>query len=145
MVYEWHSQSVIFDMYGIIFVNIKPYSYQWSVSITSQHEVLAKMVQFLLYIWRVHYGIILLKFSDNYICMVYHTRMFIAKSFKIHPFYINLTINVIFTFQFNSFTGYNSYNQVWLCKTDYNHVIIYTYLFKYLQDMMLITWVLPDI
>ena len=52
-----------------------------------QHEMLASMLHIMLYIFRVHYQPILMKFSDNHVGMVFYIRMFSIKEFKFqnHP------------------------------------------------------------
>ena len=47
-----------------------------------RHEMLATMVQFMLYIYRVHYGLILTNVSVNFVSVVYHTIMFSGEDFK---------------------------------------------------------------
>ena len=48
-----------------------------------QHEMLAFMLHIMLYIFRVHYQPILMKFSDNHVGMIFQTRMFSVKDLNL--------------------------------------------------------------
>ena len=50
----------------------------------NQHDRLDYLVQFMLYIYSVRYGPILIKFACNYVGNIYHTRMFSVHNFKHH-------------------------------------------------------------
>ena len=50
----------------------------------SWHEMLATLLQFMLYICRVHYGLSLMKFYDNHVGIVFHTKMLSVKEFNFH-------------------------------------------------------------
>ena len=48
----------------------------------SQHESVSNMLHIMWNIYRVHHGQILIKFSDNHVGMVLHTRIFSGKDLK---------------------------------------------------------------
>ena len=57
-------------VYFIIFITIEQFSFNWQVLYDRRHEMLDNMAQFMSYISRVQYGLILMNVSDNHVGMV---------------------------------------------------------------------------
>ena len=90
IVYKYHTQRMVVENYVRIFINIELFIF-WVKS-----EIIYDMKCYLLWYnlffiyLLIKYDLILIKFSDNHIEMVFHTRTFSVKEFKLknHPTFI---------------------------------------------------------